>query len=272
MKGENVTTFKWTSDSISAFWDEVANDEDLSQIYFTKYNADFIEFLARLICEVKPKSTSVLDYGCGAGFLSELLLKKGYPTTSLDFSMDSCIRTEKRVNGLNHRIICAKGFPTPLSQNSFDLIYSVETLEHLLDEWIEPYFEELYRLVRPGGNVLITAPFSEHLGSAKCICPNCHTRFHRWGHLRSLNINDLVHYARKAGFQTAFAKNVEITSLNNRFLSGTKKYFDYSISELSNSIRNRVLLRAAGVTGLSGLKRLLRFKKGNNLIYIGKKI
>jgi len=266
------SSFKWTAESISSFWDEVAGDEDLSQIYFTKYNSSFIEFLARIICEIQPGETSILDYGCGAGFLSELFIKKGYETTSLDFSISSCIKTEERLKGLNYQIIHANRLPTPLSQNSFDLVCSVETVEHLLDEWVESYFEELFRLVRPAGHVLITAPFSEHLGLTKCICPNCKTKFHRWGHLRSLNINDLMHYAQKAGFQTVFAKNVEITSLNKRFLSDKRRCFDYSISELFNSLKNRVLLRTAGVTSLSGLKRLIRFKEGANLIYIGKKI
>jgi predicted SAM-dependent methyltransferase len=46
----------------------------------------------------------------------------------------------------------------PIESESYDLVYSSATLEHLSDDAIERTLEESYRILKPGGGIHITVP------------------------------------------------------------------------------------------------------------------
>lgn len=271
MNTKSGANFEWTSEAISSFWDSVATDEFLSEYYFTKFHSQYIEFIAKLFCQIRPYKSKLLDYGCGAGFLSRHMLINGYDTVSLDYSKSSCEHTKALLNGLNAKVVYSQSTPSPLTDQSFDLVLSIETLEHLRDEWIDSYFEELHRLIRPGGYVLITTPFAEVLGNSRCICPNCHAKFHRWGHLRSVTDQDLSAIAAKHGFSIVLSQGLDIYSLNSRFLHGNKQLIDYSLPELFDSFRNRLIRKYSILTKSQTSLNRLKLSKGDYLFFIGQK-
>jgi SAM-dependent methyltransferase len=94
----------------------------------------------------------VLDLGCGTGVVARELSTFAHPLC-LDFSeiaLDYCAR-----RGLQ-RLVRGDGARMPLSDESFDGIVGLDIYEHIEDD-LEA-FRESYRVLRPGGVVVLSVP------------------------------------------------------------------------------------------------------------------
>jgi SAM-dependent methyltransferase len=92
----------------------------------------------------------VLDIGCHQGeFLASLGDRIG-PSVGLD------PLTEPQETPRYRLVRDLFRAPTPFADASFDAIVMLATLEHIVDK--EPLARECWRLMRPGGRVIITVP------------------------------------------------------------------------------------------------------------------
>ncbi len=90
---------------------------------------------------------TALDIGCRDGYWAERLKEKGYRVSALDI--------EPMYEGaITHDV--ERGLPYP--EDSFDLIWCTEVVEHLRDPKL--LFEEIERVMRPGGTAVLTTPNS----------------------------------------------------------------------------------------------------------------
>jgi ubiquinone/menaquinone biosynthesis C-methylase UbiE len=98
----------------------------------------------------------ILDYGCGEGrYVRELMAT--FPSanvTGCDIS-DTAIGIARR-SIPEATFIAMDDETADLADESFDLVISIEVLEHVQD--IAKSVRELSRLLRPGGRVLVTTP------------------------------------------------------------------------------------------------------------------
>ena len=111
---------------------------------------------------------SVLDVGCGPGFSSVLLARKGATVTALDIDPVK-LRIAKRfadLNGVDLEVALgdASG-PLKFPDNHFDGLLSLELIEHIAD-W-RGLVAQMVRVVKPGGRMAISTP-SRH-GVAQLI-------------------------------------------------------------------------------------------------------
>lgn len=206
--------FVWAPASIGRFWDLVANEPGLQKLYFSRQSAAYlIQFAQYAGLATGP----VLDYGSGPGYLAKALVESGYDTTALEFSESSSERVNKLISPVAnwHGCVVAKTVPTPLPDASFSWVFSIETYEHLLDEWIEGYFRDMYRVLRSSGCLLLTTPYMENLDDELIVCPSCENRFHRWGHLRAVSPHDLMTHARDAGYEIVFCRSINLRAVTN---------------------------------------------------------
>ncbi|BAQ66830.1 bifunctional 2-polyprenyl-6-hydroxyphenol methylase/3-demethylubiquinol 3-O-methyltransferase UbiG [Geminocystis sp. NIES-3709] len=240
--------FSWNAESISSFWDEVSQEQRIAHLYFTKHYGKYITDLAKL---AGLSSGSVLDYGAGKGYLSEYLLKEGYEVTGLEFSEQSSKRLNSEFQGFSNWKGCtyANDIPTPLEENRFSFVFSIETYEHLLEDWIEPYFNELYRLTKPGGKLLLTTPFNENLNNELIICPNCNSRFHHFQHLRSVTFEEIISCAEASDFSPIFCRAIDLSTVNrlphwpnwrNLSFNSIAQWIKYKYSSTKDKVINRV--------------------------------
>ncbi len=98
---------------------------------------------------LKTKSGKALDLGCGTGNYTLELKKRGFDVIGLDASEE--MLKIARLKGLN----CIKGdaYNLPFPDESFDLVLSVTMFEFIHEP--EKVIAEIYRVLKPGGEVLI---------------------------------------------------------------------------------------------------------------------
>jgi SAM-dependent methyltransferase len=119
---------------------------DYYPTYLAKLDA-VRQFLDRL-----PSTTRVLDAGCGEGVLVDEYAAR------LDISGVDPNYTSDRVR---HGSVTA----LPFADASFDRALCLDVLEHLSYEDQPRAFAELFRVLRPGGELLVSVPNLAHLQS-----------------------------------------------------------------------------------------------------------
>ena len=110
---------------------------------------------------------TLLDFGCGKGaMLSRLLLTKPrLKVHGLDISK-TALQTIKRLIPKGKFILIKEGKRLPYKNDMFDFILATDVLEHILDtEWA---FEELTRVLAPGGRILMTVPYHGMVKNILC--------------------------------------------------------------------------------------------------------
>ncbi len=111
------------------------------------------------------KIKTVMDIGSNDSILPLQLATVGYEVTALDQ-----INTEN-IYHPNMKFICQDLFDNSFEDNTFDAIVSVSVIEHMgfgfygdkvMEDADKKAFEEVYRMLKPGGVAVITIPLFEH--------------------------------------------------------------------------------------------------------------
>lgn len=131
-------------------------------LYKKDYFGDFDWYKFQLMQNYLPKEkVKFLDVGSGSGFFLRILKKHGYDYdyTGLDFSEEQIELAKKE----GTTVLKADLNDTlPLDDNSFDIILASEIIEHIYDT--DKFLEELHRLLKPGGKLILTTPNIASLG------------------------------------------------------------------------------------------------------------
>jgi len=179
---------EWTSEQVSKFWDY---ESKFPENYFSKQVGNN---LAAYIKNSFPDKKTVLDFGCGPGFLMEYLIEKDFQVAGLEFSKESLQIVNQKLSG-NPNFSGAFEFDSLISQHlKFDIITLVEVIEHLNDFILNSTFMNIKKLLSDDGVLIITTPNNEDIEKSMVYCPNCDSIFHRWQHLRSWSLYSLSEY------------------------------------------------------------------------------
>ena len=125
---------------------------------------------------------SILDVGCGDGYLTNKLAGKYSRVVGLDISEEALryVKTEKfRASTEN----------LPFKDDSFALVLSTELVEHLPDDAYRKAIAEMKRVSKEW--ILIGVPWKEQLSIAQSRCIRCGAKFHVNYHHRSFNSSKL---------------------------------------------------------------------------------
>ena len=97
------------------------------------------------------RGKSVLDLGCGGGFMAEPLARQGAHVIGVDPSAPA-IEAAKRhaqASGLSIDYRVGTGEYLPVAESSVDIVVCVDVLEHVRD--LDAVIDEIRRVLKPGG-------------------------------------------------------------------------------------------------------------------------
>jgi tRNA (cmo5U34)-methyltransferase len=121
-----------------------------------------LELLTEAAKRIKPDAKNLLDVGCGAGNYTLKMLTK-IPNLSCTLVDLSQAMLDKAFERVSHKttaeVVILQGDirKVNLLENHYDIILAGAVLHHLRDDedW-ETTFEKLYRLLKPGGCLMIS--------------------------------------------------------------------------------------------------------------------
>jgi SAM-dependent methyltransferase len=145
--------------------DHLSENKYLRERTEPKPGDQFYLHLSDLLIAMKRVATEdevkLLDFGCGGSPYRTLFPNAEYKRADI-----------AGVDQLDYEIPLTSGpFRLDVSDSTFDLILSSQVLEHVLHP--EHYLDEAYRLLKPGGKLVITTHgiFEDH---------SCPGDYHRW--------------------------------------------------------------------------------------------
>lgn len=160
------------------------------------------------------KPSSILDLGCGDGYLSCMLAGNGHRVDALDISSERLAKFSDHAKRLGIRQICGSilelDFP-----GTCDIVIMSEVIEHLED--YKPVLHKAAGILRKGGRLLVSVPYREKVNV--CRCPYCLREFNIYGHVHSFDEAKLKAAAEEAGLSVGrmFTMNNKLTAYLSRF-------------------------------------------------------
>jgi SAM-dependent methyltransferase len=116
-----------------------------------------LEYAYHLLGDVRGQM--VLDYGCGHGENTLLLLQRGARVLAMDLSHSLAKLAQRRLemNGVSGAVqfMAASAHAVPLPSESVDVVFGIAILHHLD---LELAASEVYRVLRPGGRAIFQEP------------------------------------------------------------------------------------------------------------------
>lgn len=124
---------------------------------------------------------TILDVGCGNGAITNVLGKQ-FDVTAVD-------RSEEALSYVQTRKMKAEATCLPFADNSCDLVFSSEMLEHIPDDNFQKTINEIKRVAAK--YIMISVPNAENIEKSLIQCESCSFIYNRSYHFRSFDENTL---------------------------------------------------------------------------------
>lgn len=119
-----------------------------------------------------PPATNILDLGCGPGFLSRDLSKRGFTGVGLDQSrtmIDSCERDAaiEEIEPSRWKFLVGDAEALPFADGEFGVVVATGLIEYMTTDDIA--LREIHRVLKPGGWLIINV--TNRRGYTGCLSP-----------------------------------------------------------------------------------------------------
>lgn len=142
---------------------------------------------------------NILDFGCGAGFISNEFKKNGFNVVGVDISQNAISEAKRRFPGVNFNVISIDD-KLPFEDNIFDAIYCAEVIEHIYN--IEFLMQEFKRILKKDGMLFVSTPYHGFLKNLLITLFSFDKHFDVVGpHIRFFTKKSLSNLLKKYGFQ-----------------------------------------------------------------------
>jgi SAM-dependent methyltransferase/uncharacterized protein YbaR (Trm112 family) len=191
----------------------------------------------------------VLDMGCGNAWLAAALCPRGMEVWSADISTDNPTKALHRYPFDNHFAVVADAFHLPFREYTFDVVLAVEIIEHVPDP--AAFVAALLRVLRPGGQLIITTPYREQIQYSLCVHCN-HPTPHN-AHLHSFD-----EQALRRLLPAGKVEKVRIFSFSNKALQKLQthillQFLPYALWRLVDAFANWIIRKPSRLLMRVGL-------------------
>lgn len=168
----------------------------------------------------------VLDYGCGSGFIVGQLQTRGYDAWGTDISREAIeYGTSQGIKNLHS----TDGIEVDFPDGSFDLILAMDVVEHIDDDKL--VVEELKRLLRPGGRLIITVPAYQWMWGVQDEVSHHFRRYSMKSITQLVTNSSNLSILRKTYFNTFLFPAVALVRLASKWLNIKNRESDFDISD-----------------------------------------
>lgn len=120
------------------------------------HNFRRIEECSTLLRWLDPQpGERILDVGCGDGFYTEKIARRGAEATGIDIRKKALVRACNRCSHHRLRFVEMNAEELVLPENYFDKVISFCVIEHLQND--ENTLRQIARLLKPGGRLFLSA-------------------------------------------------------------------------------------------------------------------
>lgn len=112
------------------------------------------QFALEMLEAVIPRSSKILDAGCGSGEIAAKLMERGYDVWGIDLTEPMIRRARKLCGSDQFQVGDIENIPFP--DNTFDAAVSLGVIQYLPSE--EQALREMRRVLKPGGQAVIAIP------------------------------------------------------------------------------------------------------------------
>lgn len=170
--------------------------------YYEKYQAstcsalyDTVEiskrkYIVRLLKNKINQNSKIIDIGSGSGVLAGSLNTEAYFCIDIALNRIKLHSSYVKNKKLPNLSIQGDACNMPVKNNSFNVAFCIETLEHI--EKDKDALREICRILKPGGTLLLTFPYDETITSEVSK---------KSGHINSYNKNKIEKLAQELDFK-----------------------------------------------------------------------
>ena len=121
---------------------------------FFRWQAEKIGLIAKTLSGLHPSGT-LADVGCFTGAATSQYLATGF-NRAVGFDLNDLALQELAQRNIEPRRWRAGYEPCPAGTDEFDVVVAADIIEHIVDtDW---FLQELSRVTKPGGHILVTTP------------------------------------------------------------------------------------------------------------------
>jgi ubiquinone/menaquinone biosynthesis C-methylase UbiE len=150
---------KYQNDDVKDTWDKVAENYEKEDYWRLPENHAVILKLLQYVGN--PKNKSIIEVGCGSGFVSLALAERGAEISLLDISqvaLDKAIGNFVECKLKKPKSYHEDALKSSVPSNSFDLVWNGGVIEHFSDQGKMKLIQEMMRMAKPGGFIVIMVP------------------------------------------------------------------------------------------------------------------
>jgi 2-polyprenyl-3-methyl-5-hydroxy-6-metoxy-1,4-benzoquinol methylase len=161
------------------------------------------EVIRRMRLELGSNRATVLDIGCGNGFVANKLAELGHNVTGFDASPDGIAVARAAYPNVTFRVASVYDQNLPEMEAPADCVVSLEVIEHLL--YPRKLLELAHSVLKPGGTLIVSTPYHGYLKNLALSVANGWDRHFGvdWdgGHVKFFSPTTLRSMAARVGFQ-----------------------------------------------------------------------
>ena len=164
--------------------------------------------LPKVLSLIPRGNLTIMDIGCGNGYMAGKLAAMGYNVIGVDSAEDGIAIAKQKYPDAS--FYCRSAYDDLVQIcRSVDLVLASEIIEHLY--WPSRFLKNIHKVLKKGGYVILTTPYHGYLKNLAISVFNCWDRHHTidWegGHIKFYSEKSLRRILRDCGFSEMHFNN-----------------------------------------------------------------